>query len=143
MISCDYAVTQDDYLVPMIAIIGNHECTENLDRIIDESQQLAEWEAEKTAKFYFSLFPLPEERTNFVIDFADYMSIVCLDSYHAQKPQDQVTSMELTLKMRSNVPNLFACYHRPGFGAQVNDDINEVQELWAPLMERDGVALPW
>jgi hypothetical protein len=133
----DNAVTQEDYLVPMIAV--NHECAENLDGIINDRAKLREWDARKTAKFYFSLFPLPEDTTNFVIDFADYMSIVCLDSYHTQKPEEQTEWLEKMLQPRAKVPNLFACYHRPGFGTQVKDDIKGIREEWAPLFERYGV----
>ncbi len=135
----DHAVTQSDYLVPMIAVIGNHECAENLNDIIDDQAKLDSWDPRQTAKFYFSLFPLPHETTNFVIDFADYMSIVCLDSYHTQKPEDQTAWLEKILQSRSQIPNLFACYHRPGFGTQVKDDIKAVRQQWAPLFERYGV----
>lgn len=135
----DNAVTQNDYLVPMISVIGNHECAENLNGIINDSRKLSAWDPRQTAKFYFSLFPLPQDTTNFVIDFADYMSIVCLDSYHTQKPEDQTDWLEKTLQTRSEVPNLFACYHRPGYGTQVKDDMKVVREEWAPLFERYGV----
>lgn len=135
----DHAVTQDDYLVPMIAVIGNHECAENLNDIIDDRDKLRAWDPRQTAKFYFSLFPLPNDTTNFVIDFADYMSIVCLDSFHTQIPSDQTAWLEEVLKPRADVPNLFACYHRPGFGTQVKDDLKAVREEWAPLFERYGV----
>jgi len=63
------AVTDAGRQIPMIAVIGNHE-TKGLGR--------------DHAKFYYSLFPLPDGRSNFVVDFGSYMSIVNLDSEHSQ-----------------------------------------------------------
>ena len=68
------AVTDDGRQIPMIAVIGNHE-TKGL--------------SPDHAKYYYSLFPLPEGRSNFVVDFGDYMSIVNLDSQHSQPVENQ------------------------------------------------------
>lgn len=129
--------TEDDYLVPMIAVIGNHECDTNIGSLSTEKQ--AAFDPRKHAKFYYSLFPLPEGRSNFVVDFADYLSVVCLDSDHTQTPAAQVDWLAETLERRRTVPNLFACYHKPTFGTLVKADHSEVRTHFVPLFDRYGV----
>lgn len=132
-----FAITPEDYCVPMIVLIGNHECDRNLNEVAERDR--GDYEPQKRAKFYYSLFPLPENMSNFVMDFGDYMSIVCLDSYHTQTPESQVTWLEETLRERAALPNLFACYHRPAYGALVKEDIEDIRKYWCPLFEKYGV----
>lgn len=115
------AVTDDRRQIPMIAVIGNHE-TRGLSR--------------DQAKFYYSLFPLPQGRSNFVVDFGDYMSIVNLDSEHSQPVSNQTQWLDSTLKNRSQRPLLFACYHRPTYGTLVKQDNPAVRTEWVPLFEK-------
>jgi len=115
------AVTEDGRQIPMIAVIGNHE-TLGL--------------SPHHAKFYYSLFPLPEGRSNFVVDFGDYMSIVNLDSEHSQPVANQTQWLEDTLEQRKKTPLLFACYHRPTFGTLVKEDNSAVRTQWVPLFEK-------
>ena len=135
----DNAVTADDYLIPMIAVIGNHECikTQNLNEVKEADRK--DFDPRKVAKFYYSLFPLPQEVSNYVIDFGNYLSIACLDSYHTQTPKAQTEWLESTLKQRTNFPHLFACYHRPAYGTLIKDDMQEIRKEWAPLFEKYGV----
>ena len=132
-----FAITPEDCCLPMIAVIGNHECDKNLNEV--PARERNDFEPKKRAKFYYSLFPLPEGKSNFVMDFGDYMSIVCLDSYHTQTPVSQVSWLEETLQARAPLPNLFVCYHRPGFGTLVKDDIKDIRKYWSPIFERYGV----
>ena len=132
-----FAITPDDYCVPMIAVIGNHECSKNLNDI--PRRERGDFEPKKRAKFYFSLFPLPQDKTNFVMDFGEYMSLICLDSYHTQTPESQLDWLEKSLAERAACHNLFVCYHRPGFGTLVKDDIEDIRKLWSPLFEKHGV----
>ena len=115
------AVTDDGRQIPMIAVIGNHE-TQGLGR--------------DKAKFYYSLFPLPEGRSNFAVDFGDYMSIVNLDSQHSQPVANQTQWLNDTLKERETKPILFACYHRPTYGTLVKEDNAAVRTQWVPLFEK-------
>ncbi|MEN9022678.1 MAG: metallophosphoesterase family protein, partial [Verrucomicrobiales bacterium] len=135
----DNAVTADDYLIPMIAVIGNHECikTQNLNEVKEADRK--DFDPRKVAKFYYSLFPLPQEVSNYVIDFGNYLSIACLDSYHTQTPKAQTEWLESTLKQRTNFPHLFACYHRPAYGTLIKDDMQEIRKEWVPLFEKYGV----
>ena len=132
-----FAITPEDLCIPMIAVIGNHECDRNLNEVPDRER--GNFRPRERAKFYYSLFPLPEDKSNYFVDFGDYMSIVCLDSYHTQTPESQSQWLEKTLSERSGLPNLFVCYHRPAFGTLVKNDIEEVRQHWTPAIERYGV----
>ncbi len=115
------AVTDQGRQIPMIAVIGNHE---------------TKGRSPDHAQFYYSLFPLPEGRSNFVVDFGDYMSIVNLDSDHSQPVSNQTQWLDSTLKQRRERPILFACYHRPTYGTLVKEDNAAVRTQWVPLFEK-------
>ena len=114
------AVTDTGRQIPMIAVIGNHE-----------SQGVSP----DRAKFYYSLFPLPEGRSNFVVNFGNYMSIVNLDSDHSQPVGNQTQWLSDTLEKHRSSPLLFACYHRPTYGTLVKEDNAAVRTQWVPLFE--------
>lgn len=115
------AVTDTGRQIPMIAVIGNHE-----------SQGVSP----DRAKFYYSLFPLPEGRSNFVVNFGNYMSIVNLDSDHSQPVGNQTQWLSDTLEKHRSSPLLFACYHRPTYGTLVKEDNAAVRTQWVPLFEK-------
>lgn len=133
----DWCETSGDYMIPMIVAIGNHECSKQIDSVKEED--LKDFKPEEHAKFFYSLFPLPEGKSSYAVDFADYMSIICLDSNHTQRPEDQVPWLKAALRDRSKMPNLFTCYHRPTFGTLVKDDEKEVREHFVPLFDQYGV----
>lgn len=114
------AVTEQGRQIPMIAVIGNHE-TKGM--------------GPDHARFYYSLFPLPQGRSNFAVDFGDYMSIVNLDSAHSQPVSNQTQWLDSTLQQRKDRPILFACYHRPTYGTLVKEDNTAVRTQWVPLFE--------
>ena len=133
----NWCETKGDYMIPMVLVIGNHECSKEIKDV--KPEELEKYEPAKNAKFFFSLFPLPHGVTNYALDFADYMSIICLDSNHTQKPEAQVDWLESALRERAHRPNLFACYHRPTYGAQVKDDEMEVRKHFVPLFDKYSV----
>ncbi len=122
----DFIVSPDGRSIPIIAGIGNHEMKGLRVRKQD-------------APFYFSLFDLPEGESNFTVDFGKYMSIVLLDSNHAQKVKSQNLWLNLQLSARDKRPHLFAMYHRPAWGTGVKRNIEDIQEDWCPLFEKYGV----
>ncbi|MDA7613517.1 metallophosphoesterase family protein [Verrucomicrobiales bacterium] len=133
----DWCETTDDYMIPMVLAIGNHECSEEIKNVKEEER--AKFRPEENAKFFYSLFPLPEGKSNYALDFGNYMSIVCLDSCHTQMPKDQVEWLDKALSERQNVPNLYACYHKPTYGSLVKDDDMEVRKHFVPLFDKYGV----
>lgn len=122
----DFIVSPDGRSIPIIAGIGNHELKGLRIRKQD-------------APFYFSLFDLPEGESNFTVDFGDYMSIVLLDSNHAQKVKSQNFWLNQQLSARDELPHLFVMYHRPAWGTGVKRNIEDIQEDWCPLFEKYGV----
>lgn len=124
------AITPSGNLVPMVIAIGNHE-------VLDGGSGPAHPRSE--AKQFYSLFPLPEDRSNYALDFGSYLSLVLLDSNHTQRPSAQTAWLRETLEARRNRPHLFACYHRPTYGTLVKGDEMEVRKEWVPLFERYGV----
>ena len=114
----------DGRYVPMIAAIGNHETRT--------------WKGspENRAPFYFSFFDLPNNgRSNFAVDFGNYMSLICLDSDHAQDVEDQTDWLAQTLAERKKQPHIFPIYHRPAWGTGVKSNRKNIQEEWTPLFQ--------
>lgn len=122
----EFLVSPDGRSIPIIAGIGNHEMKGLRIRKQD-------------APYYFSLFDLPNGESNFTVDFGNYMSIVLLDSNHAQRVKSQNLWLNLQLSTRDKVPHLFAMYHRPAWGTGVKRNIGDIQDDWSPLFEKYGV----
>jgi len=123
--------------LPIIAGIGNHE--------MKSFHGLSKWQAWKglaaltpkkeNAPFYFSLFDVPGNESNFTVDFGDYMSILLLDSNHGQKVKKQTRWLESELKDRVEVPHVFPIYHRPAWGTGIKANQADIQREWCPLFE--------
>lgn len=122
----DYVTAPDGRAIPIIAGIGNHEMKSLRVR-------------KKDAPFYYSLFDLPDGKSNFTVDFGDYLSIVLLDSNHSQRVRSQNLWLGLQLTSRHDLPHLFAIYHRPGWGTGIKRNSRDVQQHWSPLFEKHGV----
>lgn len=122
----DQIVAPDGRTIPMIVGIGNHEMKGLRVR-------------EKDAPYYFSLFDLPGGRSNFTVDFADYLSVVMLDSNHAQKVESQTPWLGLQLAARQDRTHLFSVYHRPAWGTGIKGNLKDIREHWTPLFEKHGV----
>lgn len=133
----DWCETTGDYMIPMVVAIGNHECSKEIKDL--KPEELPDYKPEQHAKFFYSLFPLPHDKSNYALDFGDYMSILCLDSNHTQTPESQVSWLKEALRERKDLPNLFVCYHRPTYGTLVKDDEAEVRKHWVPLFDQFGV----
>ena len=130
-------VSPDDFMIPMIAVIGNHEVDGSVADVKPDKRH--EWKEKERAKFYYSLFLPDDRKPHFAMDFSDYLSIVCADSDHSIPVGEQTAWMEETLKARQHYPNLFACYHRPAYGTQVKEDHESVRKEWVPLFEKYSV----
>lgn len=125
------AITSDGRIVPMVVAIGNHEMGSELD---DEVAKKLNVPAK--SQFFFSLFTLPTEKTNYALDFGDFLSLIVLDSDHSQDVEGiQTTWLKNTLRKRTRVPFRFVCYHRPVYGT-AKDPNKDILENWVPLFER-------
>jgi len=129
------AVTPDGRDIPMIVAIGNHE-VEGAGYWPEDAR------SKDKAKFFYSLFTFPEDKSNYAVDFGDYLSFIVLDSGHTQNIKDQVRWLSSSLKKRVGQKWIYTCYHRPAYGTGVKGDAKHIQKLWSPLLERykvDGV----
>ena len=72
----------------MIVVLGKDECSKNFN--VPKLKEIKDFDPRKAAEIFYSLFPIPEDKSNYALNFGCYMSIICLDSNHAQAPQDKV-----------------------------------------------------
>ena len=127
------AITSDGRIVPMVIAIGNHEMGSELDE--DRAKELG---VPKNSQFFFSLFTLPTQKTNYVLNFGDYLSLVILDSDHSQKVTKQTQWLDEALASIEAFPFRYVCYHRPTFGTAKDrkDSDDDIMEEWVPLFEK-------
>ncbi|WOO43359.1 metallophosphoesterase [Rubellicoccus peritrichatus] len=125
----DEAVTSDGLSIPFIVAIGNHEVIGGYNKTPAE------------APYFYSLFPFPEpNKSNYVVDVFDDMSVFVLDTNHTQRVIDQEEWLEQTLKERANHKHLFAVYHFPAYGIKKkglkNENSKQIREHWTPLFDQ-------
>ena len=123
------AVAPDGRLIPMIAVIGNHE-------VKGVGFRPTNAPGEDNAPFYYSLFRGMEEGGQLAIDFGDYLSIVGLDSGHTRNIAKQSEWLKETLEERKEIPRLMVCYHRPAWGTGVKGDAKDIQKEWSPIFDQ-------
>lgn len=123
----------DDYLVPLLGCLGNHEVNGSYGQSRDH------------APFFYALFDGLFPDTGYAtLDFGDYMSLVLLDSGHTSLiAGDQADWLAKALKAREEMPSLFAFNHVPSYPC-VRDYKNsgisaEMRQYWGPLFERYNV----
>lgn len=125
------AVTPQGLSIPMVIGIGNHEVQGGYGQTPDE------------AKHFYSLF-LPDIKSNYVVDFSDYMSFILLDSNHTQRVELQNKWLESTLEQRKTIPNTFAVYHVPAYGfvkgGLDNKDSVRIRKNWVSIFEKFGLS---
>ena len=126
------AKTPEGLMVPMVVVIGNHE-------VRGASYRPNNAPPRSEAPYFYSLFYGLDEGSKFAIDFANYMTIVALDSGHTDNIANQTQWLEKTLNDRRSFPFKFVCYHRPAWGTGVKQDAVEIQRLWSPIFEKHGV----
>ena len=133
-----HARTPQGLLIPMIAVIGNHEVSGG-----------GYGGGREQARYYYDLFAPPAGRSNFATDFGTYLSILALDSHHSQPVPEQTRWLEEALEERQDQQFLFAVYHYPAYGttkapqgALPSDaEVSKlIQAEWVPLFERFGLT---
>ena len=133
-----YSVGKDQRLIPMVIGIGNHEVRGGY-----------RGRAPEDAPYFYSIFALPGGRSNYVLDFGDYLSLVMLDSGHSQPIADQTEWLDKTLADRADQQFLFAGYHYPAYGTTkaprgglpIDAPVAmEIRKQWIPHFERYGLS---
>jgi len=135
-----HARGRDGRLIPMVAVIGNHEVARGY-----------QGRPEVEASQYFTLFDLPGGKARHVLDFGSYLSLVNLDSEHTEAIEGaQAAWLGETLTARARQTFLFACYHFPAYGSAKapgpgklpidNPRSIAIREHWMPHLERYGAT---
>jgi hypothetical protein len=121
-------------LIPFIVTIGNHEVQGDYGGTPEK------------APFFFSLFALPEKKSNYIVDAGNYLSVVVLDTDHVGKIEDQEAFLKAELPKRKDVAHLFCVYHWPVYGtAKDGPDpaagprSTKLLKYWVPHFEANGV----
>ena len=127
-----HMVTNEGFLIPMLAAIGNHD-TDGKDG-----------QTPKQAPFFYFLFPFPGEQGYNVLDFGDYLSIIALDTGHTHPiPGAQTFWLYQALQSRWQMPHKFAFYHVPAFPS-VRDFKGKtsasIRQNWVPIFENFGLT---
>jgi hypothetical protein len=144
----DTLVTDEGRVIPVIFGIGNHEVVGGYywggDRGRDSYEDTDAFR-ESIAPYYYNLFAFPGHPGYGVLDFADYMSIILLDTNHSGPVEGTQTEwLTKTLAERTHIPNVFPVYHVPAFPS-VRDFNGQtsvsIREHWQPLFEEHGVEL--
>ena len=137
-------IDDDGRVVPIIVGIGNHEVPGGYLVGRDDYEPTDAYRGAH-APYFFQLFAFPGQPGYNVLDFGDYLSLVVLDTAHANPiPGDQADWLADTLARRHDVPHVFPVYHVPAYpSARAYDAFFNVQirEHWVPLFERHGVEV--
>jgi len=133
------AVSPDGRLVPLVIGIGNHEVKGGYNGKIPED-----------APFFYSLFPTPNRSAFYALDFADYLSIIVLDSAHTNPiTGPQADWLKTALAARKDKKFVFVGYHYPAYGTTKGPKDGspldaprsvEIRQQWMPIWEKYGVT---
>jgi len=150
----DTLIHEDGRVVPIIVGIGNHEMLRtrggnnyrnfpefsNTRDFENYSGDIEKWRVDN-APYFFSLYAFPGQPGYDVLDFGDYMSLIMLDSDHANPVGGEQTRwLERVLKDRQHVTHLFPKYHEPGPYSSRRRNQN-IGKVWIPRFEEHGVRV--
>lgn len=128
-----HMVTPEGDLIPVIAAIGNHDLIGQYDQTPTQ------------AAVFSALFPMPGKRIYNVLDFNSYLSILLLDSGHANPiAGQQSTWLNAALEERQHMLHRLAVYHVPAYPSIrnfQNKQSNAIRNAWIPLFEKGGVQM--
>lgn len=124
-------VTSDGVLVPILPVTSNEDTKGRYNR------------TPKDAPFFYSLFAMPGKQGHQVLDFGKWLSVWFLDSGHTHPIYGrQAHWLELTMKMRKQVPLKFAIYHVPAYPSYrpfTNKTSSKLRKYWVPTFEKYGL----
>lgn len=128
--------TPEGRLVPKLMAIGNHEVL----------KAYADWGGDvENAPFFYGFFAMPGFGGYAALDFADYMSVLLLDSGHTVPiPGRQTEWLDRALAERREVPYLFPLLHVSPYPAHFPYSFPwsaQMREHWAPIFEKHGTEI--
>ncbi len=138
-------IDDEGYVMPIVVAIGNHEVQSGSWREHEGYEQTDAWR-QRIASYFFQLFAFPGQPGYNVLDFGDYMSVIVLDTEHANPIRGAQTDwLAEVLAERREVPHVLPVYHWPAFPSHRQYDHwnfpTRIRAEWVPLFERYGVRL--
>lgn len=134
-----YATAKDRRLIPMVVAIGNHEVRGGYKGKVPND-----------APYFYNLYPLPEGRSYYAMDFGNYLSLIVLDTEHTNPISGaQAAWLNEALSARAQQTYLFPIYHYPAYGtakSEGNKPPTEharsvaIRTHWISLFEKYGVS---
>lgn len=124
-------VTPQGELIPIVAALGNHELQQKFGGVPED------------AVYFNALFNFPGIQGYRVLDFANYLSLIILNTNHTRPVEGaQTTWLQSRLADRTNVTNVFPVYHVPAYPSRreaIPGRGLEVLQNWVPLFEQYNV----
>jgi len=138
----------DGRLIPVVAGVGNHEIYNGWAEYHPDFENTADWRL-RYGSYFFRYFAFPGAAQPYgVLDFADYLSLIVLDTEHSSPTitgsDAQSQWLSARLNERRNVKHLLPMYHVPAYPSvrPSSDPIPlRLRSSWLPLLENAGVYL--
>ncbi len=134
----------DGRLIPIVVAIGNHEMRRAYVSGYPYIQDTDAWR-DREAIYFFRPYAFPGQPGYNVLDFGDYLSLLALDTDHANPIEGAQTDwLADRLDERRQVRHLLPVYHVPAYPSHrsLDDARNtKIRELWVPLFESAGVHM--
>lgn len=128
-----HMITPQEELIPIVAALGNHELEQKFGGEPED------------AVYFNALFNFPGIQGYRVLDFANYLSLIILNTNHTRRVEgEQTTWLASRLAARTNVTNVFPVYHVPAYPSRREPLPGrglEVLQNWVPLFEQYNVRM--
>lgn len=125
-------VTPRGCLIPVVAAIGNHDVSGGF------------YQSPAQARIFSALFPMPGKQIYNVLDFSNYLSILLLDSGHANAVEGKQSSwIKNELSKRHSITHRFAVYHVPAYPSvrPYSEELSQkIRKNWVPCFETGGIS---
>ncbi len=130
-----YMRDSEGRLIPLVAVIGNHET-------IGSYRSTCEY-----SPYFYSYFAFPENGYG-AIDFGDYLTVIALDTEHSNPPitgnDPQTLWLEDALSRREGMNHIIASHHLTAYPSHRDKNAageTRIRRHWHPLFERYDVGL--
>lgn len=137
-------MTADRRVIPILVGLGNHENSRGYVWMWEGAEATDSWRS-RMAPWFFGFFAFPGQPGYGVIDFGPYLSLVILDTGHANLLAGPQTDwLRKTLQARVSVKHVIPVYHAAAYPSwrPLEDPLaSHVRETWVPLFEDYGVTL--
>jgi hypothetical protein len=123
----DEFISSEGHLIPIVPALGNHDVKGRY------------YQDESKAQLFHSFFSFPGVQAYRTLDFAEYMSIVVLDSGHTNSVEGaQLNWLKDQLQEREDQSYLFTLYHVPAYiGKNAKNTLitKIINKYWTPIFD--------